>query len=88
MFLVSKLGIDMQIINIHQAKTQLSKLIEKVLVGEDVIIAKAGKPIVKLTPYKEILKPRKLGLWKGKVWVSPDFDEESEEINKLFYQDK
>ena len=56
MFLVSKLEIDMQIINIHQAKTQLSKLIEKVLVGEDVIIAKAGKPIVKLTPYKEILK--------------------------------
>ena len=78
----------MQVINIHQAKTQLSKLIEKALVGEDVIIAKAGKPVAKLTAYKKPLKPRKLGLWKGKVWVSPDFDEESEEINKLFYQDK
>jgi len=78
----------MQIINIHQAKTNLSRLIEKTLIGEDVIIAKAGKPVAKLVPYKEKVKPRKFGLWKGKVWVSPDFDEESEEINKLFYGKK
>ena len=75
----------MQIINIHEAKTNLSRLIEKTLNGEDVVIAKAGKPVAKIVPYKKILKPRKLGLWKGKVWVAPDFDEESEEINKLFY---
>ncbi len=75
----------MQTVNIHQAKTNLSKLIEKTLEGEEVVIAKAGKPVVKLTAYKEKLKPRKLGLWKGKIWVSDDFDEESEEINKLFY---
>jgi len=55
------------------------------LSGEDLIIAKAGKPVVKIVPYKKTLKPRKLGLWKGKIWVVPDFDEESEEINKLFY---
>lgn len=78
----------MQIINIHQAKTNLSKLIEKTQKGEDIIIAKAGKPVAKLTAYKEPLKPRKLGLWKGKVWVSPDFDEESDEINELFYGKK
>jgi prevent-host-death family protein len=78
----------MQIINIHEAKTQLSKLIEKALVGEEIIIAKAGKPVAKLTAYKKSLKPRKLGLWKGKVWIAPDFDEESEEINKLFYGHK
>ena len=78
----------MQTINIHQAKTQLSKLIEKTQKGEDVIIAKAGKPVAKLIAYKEPLKPRKLGLWKGKVWVADDFDEESEEINELFYGDK
>lgn len=76
----------MNIINIHQAKTNLSKLIEKALEGEDVIIAKAGKPVVKLVKYEKKLKPRKLGLWKGKVWVSPDFDDESKEINKLFYE--
>jgi len=75
----------MQIINIHQAKTNLSKLIEKTQNGEDVVIAKAGKPVAKLVAYKEKLKPRKLGLWKGKVWVPDDFDKEDEEINKLFY---
>lgn len=36
--------------------------------------------------HKEELKPRKFGLWKGKVWISPDFDEEDKEINKLFYE--
>lgn len=76
----------MQIYNIHEAKTNLSKLIEKTLKGEEIIIAKAGKPVAKLSFYEEKLKPRKLGLWKGKVWVSNDFDEEDEEINKLFYE--
>lgn len=76
----------MQIVNIHQAKTNLSKLIEKTSKGEEVIIAKAGKPVAKLILYKEKLKPRKLGLWKGKVNIPDDFDEEDEEINKLFYE--
>lgn len=75
----------MQIINIHQAKTNLSKLIEKALVGEDVIIAKAGKPVAKLTAYKEPLKLRKLGLLKGKIKVPDNFNDEDKEINKLFY---
>lgn len=76
----------MQIVNIHEAKTNLSKLIEKTSKGEEIIIAKAGKPVAKLSIYKEKLKPRKLGLWKGKVWISEDFDDEDEEINKLFYE--
>lgn len=75
----------MQIFNIHEAKTNLSKLIEKTAKGEEVIIAKAGKPVAKLSSYKEKLKPRKLGLLKGKIWVSDDFNEENEEINKMFY---
>lgn len=75
----------MQIINIHQAKTQLSKLIKKTSNGEEVIIAKAGKPVAKLTPYKEKLKPRKLDLLKGKIYIPADFDDEDQEINKLFY---
>lgn len=74
----------MQTINIHQAKTQLSKLIEKALVGEDVIIAKAGKPVAKLTAYKKPLKPRQLGLLKGKIHVPDNFDDEDEAINRLF----
>lgn len=75
----------MQVINIHQAKTNLSKLIEKTLNGEDIVIAKAGKPIVKLVTYKEKLKPRKIGLLKGKIFVPDNFNDEDEEINKLFY---
>lgn len=75
----------MQIVNIHQAKTNLSKLIEEVTSGKDVVIAKAGKPVAKLVAYKEKAKPRKFGLWKGKVWMSPDFNEEDPEINKMFY---
>lgn len=76
----------MQLINIHEAKTNLSKLIAKTLNGEDIVIAKAGKPVVKLVTYKEKLKPRKFGLLKGKIWVSDDFDDEDPEINKLFYE--
>ena len=75
----------MQVINIHQAKTNLSRLIEKTLAGEDVIIAKAGKPVAKLVAYKEKVKPRKLGLLKGKIFVPDNFNDEDEEINKLFY---
>ena len=78
----------MQIINIHQAKTNLSKLIAMTLAGEDVIIAKAGKPVAKIVAYKEKVKPRKPGLWKGKIWMSDDFNDEDPEINKLFYEGK
>jgi prevent-host-death family protein len=72
--------------NIHQAKTQLSKLIEAALADEDVVIAKAGKPVVKLTAYKEKKVTRKPGLWKGKVFIPDNFDDEDEEFNKLFYE--
>ena len=75
----------MQVVNIHQAKTNLSKLIAKTVSGEEVIIAKAGEPVVKLVPFKKKLKPRKPGLLKGKIFVPDNFDEEDEEINKLFY---
>lgn len=75
----------MQTINIHQAKTNLSKLVAKTQAGEEVIISKAGKPVAKLVAYEEKLEPRKPGLWKGKISVPDDFDDEDEEINKLFY---
>lgn len=69
----------------HQAKTHLSKLIERALAGEEIIIAKAGKPMVKLTPAEpaEPLK-RELGTWRGKIWIADDFDDEDPEINRLF----
>ena len=70
--------------NMYQAKTHLSKLVEKTLEGEDVVLAKAGKPLVKLVPYKESGKPIKLGLMKGKIRISEDFDSLSQEVAELF----
>jgi prevent-host-death family protein len=61
-------------VNIFQAKTQLSKLIEKVERGEDVIIARAGKPVARLTQLKPAKKPIVFGLLKGKIHVTEDFD--------------
>ena len=66
----------MKITNIHEAKTHLSRLIESVIAGEEVVIAKAGKPLVKLIPYEEIKQPRQPGGWEGKVTMSDDFDDE------------
>lgn len=75
----------MQTTNIYDAKTHFSKLIEQVIAGKEIVIAKAGKPVAKLVSYKEMKKPRVPGLLKGKIFVPKDFNEESEEINKLFY---
>ena len=66
----------MKISNIHEAKSQLSKLIESALAGEEIVIAKAGKPLVKLIPYQEDKQPRTPGGWEGKVVMSNDFDDE------------
>lgn len=66
----------MQQVNIHQAKTQLSKLIDAVTEGEEIVIAKSGKPLVKLVRIEEAdKKPRKPGALKGKIWIANDFDE-------------
>lgn len=66
----------MKIANIHEAKTHLSRLIESVMAGEEVVIAKAGKPLVKLIPYETKKQPRQPGGWEGKVTISDDFDDE------------
>ena len=75
----------MQIFNTHQAKSQLSQLITMALAGEDIIIARAGKPTVKLVPHKASKQPRIPGKFKGKIWVADDFNAESAEINEMFY---
>jgi prevent-host-death family protein len=73
--------------NIHEAKTHLSRLIERLATGEEIVIAKAGKPVAKLVPFRETKEPRKPGAWKGKIWLAPDWDsdETNEEIAKVFY---
>ena len=74
----------MVIANIFEAKTNLSRLIEQVLSGKEVIIARAGKPVAKLTAYNKKKKPRVPGLLKGKIFIPDNFNDESEEINKMF----
>ena len=64
----------MKRVNIHQAKTELSKLIERVEAGEEVIIARAGKPAVKLVPLTRARSPRRLGLLDGKFKIPEDFN--------------
>lgn len=76
----------MQITNISEAKASLSRLIEKALRGEEVIIGKAGKPIVKIVPYELETSPRQLGVgnWRGRIWIADDFDELPEDVLALF----
>lgn len=64
----------MQTVNIHDAKTQFSKLIEAVAHGEEIIIAKAGKPAAKLVPIQPQKTVRKPGALKGKMKIADDFD--------------
>ena len=76
----------MQQVNIHQAKTHLSALVAQAAAGEPFIIAKAGKPMVKVTPINEPEKPkRRVGFMKGQFTVPDDFDEMyAEEILEMF----
>ena len=62
-------------VNIHQAKTHLSKLIERMAQGEEIIIAKSGKPVARLVPYIERRTPRVGSQWKGLVRIREDFDD-------------
>jgi prevent-host-death family protein len=72
-------------VNIHEAKTHLSRLLERVSKGEEIVIARAGRPVARLVPYARVAKPRKPGGWKGKVWIADDFDAElPEEIAAAF----
>ena len=74
----------MHITNIHQAKTQLSKLVERVLQGEEIVIGRAGKPVAKLVPYERSVQPRQGGQWHGQVTIEDDFDELPAEIARAF----
>lgn len=63
------------IVNMHQAKTQLSKLVERARMGEEVVIAKSGHPLVKLVPIEDKPKKRPMGLLAGQAVMSADFND-------------
>jgi len=64
----------MQEVNIHEAKTHLSRLLQRVVAGEEIVISKAGKPLARLVPYTPNVKRRVLGQDVGKGWVADDFN--------------
>lgn len=64
----------MQTINIHEAKTHLSRLVEDVAAGEEVIIAKAGRPVARLVALEKPAGRRKLGILAGEMVIPEDFD--------------
>jgi len=64
----------MRTVNIHAAKTQLSRLVEAVAAGEEIIIAKSGKPAARLGPLVSLQRKRHLGILTGKLRVPEDFD--------------
>ena len=79
----------MEQINIHAAKTNLSKLVDKAAAGQSFIIAKSGKPMVKVIPFKEPKNNPRLGFLKGKTNIPDDFDNLfSKEIEEMFYGKK
>lgn len=62
------------IYNLYAAKTALSQLVDRAAAGEEIVIAKAGRPLARLVPIEARSVPRRPGAWKGQVWIAEDFD--------------
>lgn len=74
----------MRQVNVHEAKTELSRLLEEVEGGERVVIARAGQPVAVLVPYKAAVRRRRLGLFAGQAVIRADFDELPDDIAAAF----
>lgn len=76
-----------ELVNVHRAKTQLSKLLRRVEAGEDIIIGRDGEPVARLTRFTpEVTAPRPLGTWRGQVTLADDFDAQlPPEVEAAFY---
>jgi len=73
------------VVNIHAAKTHLSRLIERVEAGEEITLARAGRPVARLVPIQRPSTPRPLGLWRNeRVVIRSDFDDPLPEIEEAF----
>ena len=74
-------------VNVHEAKTHLSRLLAEVEKGNEIILARDGKPVAKLIPFPGARKPRVFGKGRGKTWMSDDFDAPlPDDLLKLFYK--
>ena len=70
-----------EVVNMHLAKTTLSRLVERALAGEEIVIARNGKPLVQLVPIPSKPANRVPGRSRGRVWIGPDFELTDEEID-------
>jgi prevent-host-death family protein len=75
-------------INIHEAKTHLSRLVEQAAAGKEIVIAKAGKPMARLVPMESAVQPKKLGQLKGKIKVPDDFNAPLDAATLALFQGK
>ena len=73
-------------VNMHEAKSQLSRLGKAAWEGEEVVIARAGEPYLRLVPYREQKPRRRLGAMKGQIRIAPDFDETPPEVIDSFWK--
>lgn len=74
----------------HEAKSQLSKLVARAEAGEEIVIARDGRPAVRLTPVsseRETWTSRAAGMWRGQIWISDDFDEPMPDLETAIYDD-
>lgn len=72
-------------VNVHEAKTHFSQLLQRVEAGEEITIARAGKPVAKLIAAGPPGGKRPMGMDRGKIWIADDFDAPDPEIEALFY---
>ena len=72
-------------VNIHAAKTHFSRLVERAAKGEEIVIARAGRPVARLVPLASAARPRRPGLLKGRIRIGKDFDAPlPEDVLRLF----
>jgi len=74
-------------VNIHEAKTNFSRLVERAEHGEEILIGRSGKPVARLVPYHVSRAPRTPGGWKGRVQMAPDFDDLPPDVEAAFRGD-
>jgi len=72
------------VVNIHDAKTNFSRLVDRVEHGEEIVIGRAGKPVARLVPYRESHASRVPGGWEGRVRMAPDFDDLPPDVAAAF----
>ena len=71
-------------VSLYTAKTQLSRLVDRAAAGEEIVIAKSGRPMARLVPYRQRTRPRKLGGYESKIVLRKGFDDLPEDLARAF----